>query len=68
MYFLKMFFYPISDGPAEGYSALDFSETSYLAALGDLPNFAITVWNWREREQIVDLPKSPLLLENQIVR
>ncbi|CAH1968983.1 unnamed protein product [Acanthoscelides obtectus] len=57
-----------TDGVAEGYSSMTFSETSLLIALGNLPNFSITIWNWRSQEKFADLPNSGIFVDRQILR
>ncbi|VEN41838.1 unnamed protein product [Callosobruchus maculatus] len=57
-----------TDGVSEGYSSMTFSETSLLIALGNLPNFSITIWNWRSQEKFADLPNSGIYVDSQILR
>ncbi|KAJ8982465.1 hypothetical protein NQ317_000423 [Molorchus minor] len=55
------------DGPPEGYSNMSFSESSILVTVGDIPDFTISVYNWRTNEKLGEF-KNKLTLENQIVR
>lgn len=35
-----------------GYLMMTFTETSLLITMGDVPNFELTIWNWRSGEKI----------------
>nr|CAI5834168.1 unnamed protein product [Callosobruchus analis] len=62
------FAYAENNGVSEGYSSMTFSETSLLIALGNIPNFSITIWNWRSQEKFADLPNSGIYVDGQILR
>jgi hypothetical protein len=42
----------LKDNAPRGYVNIVFSETSLMVTLGDLPDFTLTVWNWRKNEKI----------------
>ncbi|XP_076260442.1 cilia- and flagella-associated protein 43 [Rhynchophorus ferrugineus] len=54
-------------GPKEGVKCLEFSETSLLFSLGDMPNYTVTAWNWRTLEKFAE-SKNELIYDNQIVK
>ncbi|XP_030768231.1 cilia- and flagella-associated protein 43 [Sitophilus oryzae] len=54
-------------GPAEGCKCLDFSETSLLFELGELPNHTVGAWNWRTLEKFAH-SSNQLVYKNQVLR
>ncbi|XP_066139211.1 cilia- and flagella-associated protein 43 isoform X2 [Euwallacea fornicatus] len=51
-------------GVREGYKSLAFSDCSFLFALGEMPHYKVTVWNWRSTEKFAE-SSNELLYENQ---
>lgn len=60
-------FYTFLERPENGYSCLEFSETSLLVALGDMPHFKIFIYNWRNGEKFAE-HESGIVLEQQMLR
>lgn len=50
-----------------GYVALEFADSSLLLSLDDLPNFEITIWNWRNSEKVTTI-NTNILTENQLLK
>lgn len=38
-----------------GYTSLMFADASLLISLEDLPQYALTVWNWRSNEKLTTI-------------
>ena len=58
----------VKDEHSKGYISLAFSDSSScLVTLADLPNFSLTVWNWRIGEKIAS-QEGGILMRNQSLK